>query len=168
MLLDRECCYNCSVGKVIPLPLVDLTMNKTKKKTVEQIVQSDGRYPPEAFEFVRDGLAYTVRRVHPDAESCTREQRHITGRELSLGLRDFAIKRYGVLARAVLNHWNIHQTCDFGRIVFAMVDNGLMRKTPRDSVRDFDNVFEFDQAFEPPARPPAAPRAVFDLRRECG
>jgi uncharacterized repeat protein (TIGR04138 family) len=36
---------------------------------------------------------------------------------------------------------------DFGRIVFAMIDAGMMRKTDEDDLADFDNVFEFDEAF---------------------
>jgi outer membrane receptor protein involved in Fe transport len=39
-------------------------------------------------------------------------------------------------------------TYDFGRIVFAMVESGLMQKTDDDSIEDFRNVYDFKTAFD--------------------
>ncbi len=105
------------------------------------------RYPVEAFAFVRRGLDYTVHRTHEDIESLSDEQRHVSGKQLCQGLRDYAVDQYGALARTILKRWNIHRTEDFGRIVFAMVESGLMQATENDTVRDFDAVFDFDGAF---------------------
>lgn len=114
-------------------------------------------YPPQAFEFVRQGLAHTVQIIHGEIASASSEHgehedatRHVSGRQLCFGLKDYAIQRYGLLARTVLRSWSINRTEDFGRIVFAMVDAGLMRKTDEDSIEDFQGVFEFDEAFESP------------------
>jgi uncharacterized repeat protein (TIGR04138 family) len=71
------------------------------------------------------------------------ESRHVGGRDLCLGLRDYAIRRYGLLAKTVLNHWGLTQTEDFGKIVFALVDAGLLRKTDDDTLEDFEGVFRF-------------------------
>jgi uncharacterized repeat protein (TIGR04138 family) len=107
-----------------------------------------GPFPPEAFRFVTDGLAHTVKMVHGDvSESAEPERRHVSGQQLCLGLRDYAIKRYGLLARAVLRRWNVQKTEDFGRIVFAMIDAGLMKKTEEDLPEHFRGVFDFDEAF---------------------
>lgn len=118
-----------------------------------------GPYPIEAFDFVRDGLTYTIERLRDDAlapartggcgsrEELQDEDRHITGQQLCLGLRDFAIEQYGLLAPAVLDHWFIRRTDDFGRIVFAMVDSGLMSKTEDDTAEDFRAVYDFSEAF---------------------
>ena len=104
-------------------------------------------YPIEAFAFVREGLNYAVEAVHDDPESLPEDERHISGQQLCLGLRDMAITKYGLLAPVVLEHWGVSRTCDFGRIVFAMIDAGLMTKTNRDSMEDFQAVFDFDEAF---------------------
>jgi len=40
--------------------------NETMRKTLEQVVHETGRYPLEAFEFVRHGLTYTVEQIHGD------------------------------------------------------------------------------------------------------
>ena len=104
-------------------------------------------YPIEAFVFVREGLNYAVEAVHDDPESLPEDERHISGQQLCMGLRDMAISKYGLLAPVVLEHWGVSRTCDFGRIVFAMIDAGLMTKTTRDSMEDFQAVFDFDEAF---------------------
>ncbi len=104
-------------------------------------------YPIEAFAFVREGLNYVVEAVHDDPESMSEQERHISGQQLCMGLREMAISKYGLLAPVVLEHWGVSRTCDFGRIVFAMIDAGLMTKTNRDSLEDFQAVFDFDEAF---------------------
>ena len=73
--------------------------------------------------------------------------RHISGQQLCLGLRDFAIQQYGYLAPLVLGHWNVHRTDDFGRIVFLLVDLGMMSKRPTDHIDDFRAVYDFGEAF---------------------
>ena len=138
-------------------------MNKLEKKSLRQIARSTGLYPPEAFEFVRHGLAYAVAHIYDAPKTDDDTQRHITGQQLSCGLRDFAVRRYGVMARAVLRHWNINRTEDFGRIVFAMVEDGIMRKTPQDSIHDFDHVYDMNDVFEPPVRPAAEATVTFKL-----
>lgn len=109
-----------------------------------------GPFPQEAFQFVRDGLQHTVKFVHgedeADGQPAPRE-RHVSGQQLCLGLRDFAVRQYGMLARTVLSRWGIHRTEDFGRIVFAMIDGGLMRRSDQDTIEDFRAVYDFDEAF---------------------
>lgn len=106
------------------------------------------KYCLDAFLFVHRGLDYTVRESHDDQEDDDDTViRHITGRQLCLGLREYAIKQYGLLARPVLRRWQINNCKDFGNIVFALVDAGLMHKTAEDSIDDFIDVFDFDEAF---------------------
>ncbi|MFZ4576133.1 MAG: Minf_1886 family protein [Phycisphaerales bacterium] len=105
-----------------------------------------GKFPPAAFLFVRDGLAHTVKLVHGE-EGGEGDSRHVTGHQLCLGLRDFALIQYGRLARTVLRRWTIESTDDFGRIVYAMVEAGIMRKNEDDSLEHFRGVFDFDEAF---------------------
>lgn len=121
-------------------------MTRNPPKTL-QGTAAKSRYPLHAFHFVRRGLDFTVRRAHENPEKLPEEQRHVSGQQLSQGLRDFAIDQYGYLARTVLHRWHITRTEDFGEIVFAMVEAGLMQATEGDSARDFHGVYLFDQAF---------------------
>lgn len=115
-----------------------------------QDIAAATRYPVDAFHFVRRGLEYTVHRAHQNPDQLDEDERHVNGRQLSEGLRDFAVQQYGRMARTVLQRWNIHRCEDFGHIVFAMVEGGVMQATANDSVRDFIGVFDFDEAFDAP------------------
>ncbi len=112
-----------------------------------KLLDSAGPYPLEAFSFVRDGLSYTMHRVHENVESLNEPERHVNGQQLCLGLRDFAIEQYGLLAPVVLKHWSIQRTDDFGRIVFAMIEAGLMSSSDSDTLDDFRAVYDFGEAF---------------------
>ena len=119
----------------------------TKQLSIQQLVEEVGLYPVAAYQFVQEGLGYTVQKIHgpkaqPDAS------RHVSGRQLCQGLREFALKRWGMLARTVLRRWNITSTLDFGQIVFAMIAVGHMQKTEEDTLDDFRDVFDFRSAFE--------------------
>lgn len=116
------------------------------QKTVEQIADEVGIYAVDAYHFVGAGLGYTVQKLKGDIKDPD-ASRHITGQELSEGLRDFALMQWGMLARTVLGRWNIHRTEDFGRIVFLLIENGWLSKTEQDSEADFRHVFDFDDAF---------------------
>ena len=43
---------------------------------------------------------------------------------------------------------HINTTLDFGRIVFAMINSGLMQKTADDNLDDFRDVYDFKSAFD--------------------
>jgi len=106
------------------------------------------RYPIDAFHFVQRGLEFTVEQIHGDLDpKADSMSRHVSGEALCHGMRDFAIQEYGLLARTVLNHWNVTSSEDFGSIVFAMVDANLLAKTDDDSLDDFRDVFDFDSTF---------------------
>ncbi len=108
-----------------------------------------GAYSPQAYNFVREGLQHTCAAIHGKEEivQSTPEMRHVNGGQLCAGLRDFAILRYGLLARTVLNSWNIHTTEDFGRIVFSLIDLGMLRRNDDDCVEDFIDVYGFNETF---------------------
>lgn len=109
-------------------------------RKVEKIVSHDGRYKPDAYEFVMQGLWFTQKKLKRDG--------HVSSRELLEGLREFSLDKYGPMVKTVFKHWGISKTDDFGEIVFNMVENGLLRKTDNDSREGFRNVFNFDEAFD--------------------
>ena len=106
---------------------------------IADILRRDPRHPRAAYDFVREALHHTVEKL--DAP------RHVSARELLQGIRDYAREAFGPLAREVFESWNVHETADFGRIVFHLVEAGEMGKTDEDDIRDFDSVYRFDDAF---------------------
>jgi uncharacterized repeat protein (TIGR04138 family) len=119
-------------------------MDPDALKSLEEMARELEKYPVDAFNFVREGLKYTVQKLNEDSAT----EQHITGRDLCWGLRDFALNRWGLLAPLVLRRWNISSTMDFGQIVFVMVEAGWMAKQDNDNLDDFRNVYDFRSAFK--------------------
>ena len=117
-----------------------------KQASVPKLALDLGPYPQEAFEFVQRGLSYTVQKVH-QAQTDPEASRHVSGQQLCEGLREFAFRQWGMLARIVLERWGINATLDFGKIVFTLIEAGQMQKTPDDSLEDFRDVYDF-KAFD--------------------
>lgn len=108
-------------------------------KKIEDILEKDSSYKFEAYTFVLAALHDTVTRL--------KKPRHITGKELALGIRKYALDQFGPMAMTVLHHWGIRRTIDFGKIVFALIDVQLLSKQVEDKLEDFDNVYDFTDAF---------------------
>lgn len=121
------------------------------EELLQGILTRDPRYATEAYIFIRAGLDYTVHRLE--------KPRHVSGRELLDGVREFALSEFGPMTQTVLNGWGIQRTEDVGEIVFNMVETGLLGKTDKDSRSDFANGYSFDEAFRKPFRPLAATQA---------
>jgi uncharacterized repeat protein (TIGR04138 family) len=116
-----------------------------------EVVRKDPRYAYEAYEFVFHALSHTQklldREPPPDAERSRGDARyHVSGPELLNGVRDLALREFGLMARTVFQMWGIRRTGDFGEIVFNLIEAGLMSKTERDSRADFQDVYDLDQA----------------------
>ena len=113
-------------------------------------IAKNSPFPLDAFLFVQRGLDYTAKQEYGfsgDEEVDQVDSRHVSGEQLCIGLRDYAVDEYGLLARTVLKRWNILTSNDFGKIVFAMVDAGLLHKTNEDTIDDFNEVFDFLEVF---------------------
>lgn len=106
---------------------------------VQEIYTEDTRYKPDAYEFLMQALHFTQNKL--------KRQRHISGQELLEGIREFSVEQYGALAKAVLNHWGITKTIDFGHIVFNLLEKKVLAKTETDSLEDFREVFDFEATF---------------------
>ncbi|NNF12553.1 MAG: hypothetical protein HKN72_04995 [Gemmatimonadetes bacterium] len=109
-------------------------------EVLDQLQERNPRFHPRSYVFVLQALHSVIQSLD--------EPRHITGRELTEGVRELAIGQYGPLARTVLEHWGIHETEDVGRVVFAMVEQGILVKEDDDNPQDFENLFDFEEAFE--------------------
>ena len=120
-------------------------MAKPKRKSMEQIIRADGRYPIEAFGFLQEAMSSAIKTAYSD-ELPISGQPHVSGQQISQACREMALERWGMLARTVLEKWNIRSTIDFGKMVYLLIEHGLMKKTDEDGVEDFENVYDFDEA----------------------
>ena len=100
----------------------------------------DEKYRERAYVFVLAALEY--------CQQHREERGHISGQELARACRDFAIERFGLLARTVLSYWGIDNTDDIGRIVYILIDAELLIQHPEDRIEDFLKVYDFRREFE--------------------
>ena len=133
----------------------------TLDPAIAKLLKEDRRYPLEAYIFVFEALHYAQDVLRLGCESASEPggspsqedeenpgpQRHVTGQELCEAIRQFAQEQYGYMAKLVLGNWGMHSTRDFGEIVFNLIRIGRMRKTPHDRREDFNDVYDFEQAF---------------------
>jgi uncharacterized repeat protein (TIGR04138 family) len=119
---------------------------------VEMILAKDPRYAREAYGFVREALDYTQKIIGKENRG---QVRHITGQELLDGIRQFALNQFGPMVVTVLEEWGVRNARDFGEIVFNMVEIELLAKTENDNRDDFNNGYDFTDAFHKPFWPPS-------------
>ena len=97
------------------------------------------QYHERAYLFVLATIEFLQNRLEV--------RRHVSGPELAWACRDFAQQQFGLLAPGVLTHWGITRTEDIGRIVFTLVEVGLLVTQPGDTESDFEGVYQFADAF---------------------
>lgn len=122
-------------------------------EVVALICKEDARFDRKAYEFVRLGLDHTVKEIQKRDATRVGRSRHVSGPELLHGLRVYALDQFGPLTKTVLNAWGIHRCADFGEIVFNLIEYNMFSKTDQDRREDFEEVFEFEDAFVKPFLP---------------
>ena len=105
-------------------------MNTDFSTKIRELQKRDPRYAEDAYVFVSDAVTFTVNRLS--------EHRHVTARELLMGIRDYAEKEFGVLAREVLENWGIFTASDIGELVYLLISVNILSASPGDRRSDFD------------------------------
>jgi len=112
----------------------------TLDAALAEIRRRDGKFNERAYVFVLAALEFAQTRLPA--------RRNLSGVELAWACRDFALEQFGMLASAVLTHWGIRTTDDFGQIVFMLIDVGLLARQPTDRLEAFERVYEFAEVFK--------------------
>ncbi len=117
---------------------------------VRHILEYDGRYPVEAYDFINNAVKYAIDEIEKSGPSSA--PRHINARELLRGMAAFACREYGPLAWEVFCNWHIYSARDVGNMVYNLVREELFSTSKDDSPRDFDLDFDLREALEAPFR----------------
>lgn len=139
-------------------------MPELSDRRIIDIIRADGRYAVEAYAFLlNEGWPHALRQAHgndpapaPTDAAGPKMPRHVSGKQICLAIRDLAVEKWGMLAPTVLKRWNIHQTIDFGNMVYLLIRHNVMHKTDEDTLDDFRDVYNFREAF--------ASASQFDLK----
>lgn len=113
--------------------------------TIQAVRRRDRRFSRNAYYFVLDALDFTM--SHLGREAKTGEDRHVGGRELLAGIKEYAADQFGPMAELVFERWGVRAPADFGEIVFNLIDAELLSRRPSDSRLDFVDGFDFHQVF---------------------
>lgn len=119
-------------------------MNDMKEK-LRAIALRDGRFAPDAFYFLFEALEVAVKLAGKDGLQGT--ARHVTGVEVLAGMREHALAIFGPLTPQVWRSWGVESTLDWGRVVFTLVDSGMLKRQDEDALEDFADGFEFERTF---------------------
>jgi len=114
---------------------------------IADILAKDARYERDAYRFVLECIA-SVREEDP-----LPKRRDFKAWELLDLFRDRALRLYGPMAMDVLGAWGVRSCRDFGRIIFNLVGAGLLGKSKDDKLEDFDQGYDFREAFRAPFLP---------------
>jgi uncharacterized repeat protein (TIGR04138 family) len=122
-------------------------MNELKfKEAVNQIVQEDPRYSPEAYEFISKAVVFTMLNLGRDKSP----NHHVSGKELLEGFRQYAIQEFGPMAGDILKSWGLTNSNAVGNVVFNLVNRQLLGKSENDTLLDFKDGFDFEKVFSEP------------------
>ncbi|MGK0186885.1 MAG: putative repeat protein (TIGR04138 family) [Verrucomicrobiales bacterium] len=119
---------------------------------VEKIVVQDPRYSAASYYFLREALDYTIAK----SSAARKEDKgggHVDGGQLLDGFRRLALKRFGPMATTVFDEWGIRCTGNVGAMVFNLIEAEVFGKTENDTMQDFEDVFDFHDAFNVPFLP---------------
>jgi uncharacterized repeat protein (TIGR04138 family) len=118
-------------------------MSERLEKSIEELARQDRRYPPAAYMLVFEGLERALAKLPA--------RRHVTPHELAEGVREVALEQWGLLARSVLESWNVRSAGGIGDLVFNLIERGLLVAGADDSRAQFEDAFDFhdglDRAF---------------------
>ena len=115
-------------------------MPKSFAEAVEAIMQRHTEYAPDAYEFMRMALDYTV-----ELQSGEKKGKHLDARELYLGACAYALEQYGTMAREVLGFWGVNSSSDMGDLVYNLIEVGVFAKQEGDTREQFDHLPDMEQ-----------------------
>lgn len=112
---------------------------------IQNVRRRDRRFSRHAYYFVLDALDWTMSEL--GREELVGEERHVGGRELLLGIKEYASLQFGPMATLVFERWGVRRSADFGEIVFNLIDAELLSRRPTDSRLDFVDGSDFRETF---------------------
>ena len=120
------------------------------EQSVVSILKRDNRFDPHAYFFLKDALDFTLKRI---AESNGGQARHVSGPELLVGYRDFALEQFGPMASTLMMEWSVRRCQDVGDMVFQLIEEQVFGKQDSDKQEDFSEVFHFEDSLITPFLP---------------
>ena len=120
------------------------------EQSVVSILKREKRFDPHAYFFLKDALDFTLKRI---SEGNGGQLRHVSGPELLLGYRDFALEQFGPMASTLMKEWGVRKCQDVGDMVFHLIEEQVFGKQDSDTREDFSECFDFEEVLAAPFLP---------------
>ncbi|MES2983399.1 MAG: Minf_1886 family protein [Verrucomicrobiota bacterium] len=120
------------------------------EESVVSILKRDQCYDGQAYFFLKEALDFTLKRFSDEAGG---RNRHVSGKELLEGFRDYALEQYGPMAATLMEEWGIRESRDVGNMVFRLIEEQVFGKQDSDKPEDFEGLFDLDEALRTPFLP---------------
>lgn len=114
-----------------------MKINPDLAKAVAELRLIYPNYTLESYQFVSDAVAYTTGKL--------KTHRHVSGRELLEGTREYAFSQYGVVAPQVLHTFGLHSSRNVGEVVYLLISVKILSASPDDSLEDFNINFSWEE-----------------------
>ncbi len=127
------------------------------EESLASILGRESRYDPQAYFFLKESLDFTLKRF---SETSVVENKHVSGKELLEGFRDYALEQFGPMAETLMSEWGITRCSDVGNMVFQMIEEQVFGKQDSDKLEDFDESFNFQASLRDPFLPKGRGKAA--------
>ena len=109
-------------------------MTSSYDTLIKLIKERNLPYPLQAYAFTLEVFEWLL-------TICNRK---IDGAAVSRAAVIYSIRKFGLLSETVWKEYKIEKSEDIGKIIFCLVDSGLLTKNDDDKVGDFDNIVSID------------------------
>lgn len=117
------------------------------EQLIKAIAESKPGYHVEAYRLVCEAMDLLIQRWANKGKTDFRAH------ELLEAFKELALTKFGPMTLMVLEEWGIRSSKDVGKIVFNLVEAGILGKSPSDKIEDFDEGFDFYETFYKPFLP---------------
>ena len=126
----------------IPAEMADALAELRRRRM--QSVADSVRSTTDGVLFVSDAFSFACRHAGLF-------KRHVGALQVCLAVRDWSMSYFNDAAEAkeLLAEWGIRSSEDVGRIIYALIEAGLARRSDDDSPDQFDGLFTLDNLFDP-------------------
>jgi uncharacterized repeat protein (TIGR04138 family) len=100
------------------------------------LAQKTGR-SVEAYFLVLDVIDYLIVRYYGG------KPKHLTPRQLSLGLAAYAVENFGLLAHATLSFCGINDSTDLGEVVGELIEANALTSKEGEQPSDFNGIIGY-------------------------
>lgn len=127
-------------------------MDMRFEQAVASILERDRRFDAAAYDFLRESLDFTLKRI---ADANKGRTRHIAGPELLRGFRDYTLGQFGPMGWTLMAEWGVRKCRDIGDMVFLLIEEEMFGRQESDRPEDFAEIFDFQEELTKPFLPRA-------------